>query len=79
MSKSTKTFQQFFSEMVTGDVIGGSSTGFSPSSPNSSDSYAPGDTRLAVQYGTYSRKGKVNRKKRGRRIRRSRKSTKRSK
>jgi hypothetical protein len=78
MNKSTKTFQQFFSEMTTIDVVGGSSTGFSPSSPNSSDSYAPGDTRLAVSYGTYSRKGKVKQSKRNKR-RKSRKSTKRSK
>lgn len=62
--KSTVTFKEFFYEnMTVGGALGGSAGGFSPDNPTSSDFYAPGDTRLPANYGTYSRKGKVKRRK----------------
>jgi len=50
--KSTVTFKEYFEiyveEMTVGGVMGGSTGGFSPSNPTSSDFYAPGDARIAT-------------------------------
>lgn len=50
--KSTVTFKEFFKtyveNMSAGGVVGGSSGGFSPDNPTSSDFYAPGDARIAT-------------------------------
>jgi len=50
--KSTVTFKEFFKmyveNMTAGGVVGGSSEGFSPDNPTSSDFYAPGDARIAT-------------------------------
>jgi len=50
--KSTVTFKEYFEiyveEMTVGGAMGGSSGGFSPSNPTSSDFYAPGDARIAT-------------------------------
>lgn len=48
--------------MTVGGALGGSEGGFSPDNPTSSDFYAPGDARLPANYGTYTRKGKIKRK-----------------
>ena len=50
--KSTVTFKEYFKiyveDMTAGSAMGGSAGGFSPSNPTSSDSYAPGDARIAT-------------------------------
>ena len=50
--KSTVTFKEFFKtyveNMTAGDVVGGSSGGFSPDNPMSKDTYATGDMRIAT-------------------------------
>lgn len=50
--------------MTVGAALGGSSGGYSPDSPNSSDFYAPGDARIPKGGAIYTRAGKVTRKKR---------------
>ena len=50
--KSTVTFKEYFEiyveEMTVGGAMGGSTGGFSPNNPTSSDFYAPGDARIAT-------------------------------
>lgn len=66
--KSTVTFKEYFEiyveEMTVGGVMGGSSGGFSPSNPTSSDFYAPGDARIVTpdKY-IRTRAGNIKRKK----------------
>jgi len=60
-----KTFRQFYEDITVSDALGGSPG--SNDSISGSDFYAPGDARVPKLLGVYSRKGKVNTKKRKKR------------
>ena len=53
--------------MTTGEALGGSSGGFSPTNISGSDFYAPGDARIPKGGAVYTRAGKLKRKKRKKR------------
>jgi len=59
-----KTFKQFYEDITVSDALGGSPG--SNDSISGSDFYARGDARIPKLLGVYSRKGKVNNKKRKR-------------